>query len=507
MTAQTLLVFIAGATLMALVWWPMASGGPSTLLVSSVVLARQRSLQAGPAAAVLAVGMGFTVGLILFGAATGMAVMVLTGVCAWAVAVRIRSRRGLREAEELAQLTNGLANQALVAPTVVEAIRQAAPLIPGRVGGAARQMAAECETGGLVEAANRFSTTIRRPIAEMLATVLAEAFRGGSQWVGLASVLADEATEAAETARHFHRHVAALMPQIVVTVVMAVGMLAITGFAAKDVGRWLISPVGQQLLLLLAVLTAAVCARVLTPAWRMSDDPVGRNLWSGRSRRSCAHFTQDQWYDRHSSRGDGVVSQPDLDRKLDSDRRRRGCRRAGWAGRDGMGRWTGSGGGGCNLAAVVGAVGDSGACRRGLPERTRPEDAGVDEEAAAPDLGRPAHQRRRGQRRLTVSGRAFTVAQGAIGAALDAGKDPLPAVTAAIAGSPAEPLLASVTAAERAGAASSDLLDKSLSRSVRTLESERRLAIDQLSRAIGTTVTLVAAIAGLVVMAAVVFVL
>ncbi len=108
---------------------------------------------------------------------------------------------------------------------------------------------------------------------------------------------------------------------------------------------------------------------------------------------------------------------------------------------------------------------------------------------------------------LTVSGRAFTLAQGAIGAALDAGRDPLPAVTAAIAGSPAEPLLASVVAAERAGAASSDLLDNSLSRSVRTLESERRLAIDQLSRAIGTTVTLVAAIAGLVVMAAVIFVL
>lgn len=108
---------------------------------------------------------------------------------------------------------------------------------------------------------------------------------------------------------------------------------------------------------------------------------------------------------------------------------------------------------------------------------------------------------------LTVSGRAFAVAQGAIGAALDAGRDPLPAVSSAITGSPAEPLLASVVAAERAGAASSDLLDKSLSRSVRTLESERRLAIDQLSRAIGTTVTLVAAIAGLVVMAAVIFVL
>lgn len=108
---------------------------------------------------------------------------------------------------------------------------------------------------------------------------------------------------------------------------------------------------------------------------------------------------------------------------------------------------------------------------------------------------------------LTVSGRAFSVAQGAIGAALDAGRDPLPAVSSAITGSPAEPLLATVVAAERAGAASSELLDKSLSRCVRTLESERRLAIDQLGRAIGTTVTLVAAIAGLVVLAAVIFVL
>ncbi|WP_419919397.1 hypothetical protein [Candidatus Poriferisocius sp.] len=108
---------------------------------------------------------------------------------------------------------------------------------------------------------------------------------------------------------------------------------------------------------------------------------------------------------------------------------------------------------------------------------------------------------------LTVTGRAFTVARGAIGGALEAGRDPLPAVTAVIAGSPTEPLLSSVVAAERAGAASSDLLDKSLSRSIRTLESERRLAIDQLGRAIATTVTLVAAIAGLTVMAAVIFVL
>ena len=108
---------------------------------------------------------------------------------------------------------------------------------------------------------------------------------------------------------------------------------------------------------------------------------------------------------------------------------------------------------------------------------------------------------------LTVSGRAFAVAHGAIGTALEAGKDPLPAVRKAIVGSPAEPLLASVVAAERAGAASSDLLDRSLARAVRTLESERRATIDKMSRAIGLTVTLVSTLAGLAVMAAVIFVL
>ncbi len=255
---------------MTLVWWPTTGSSPTSFLLGSVVLSQRLPLRTGLIAAVAAVGLGFFTGLVLVGATTGLAATTLTAVGVWAIAVQIRSRRSLRECDELAQLTNGLANQALVAPTVVEAVRQAAPLIPGRVGSAARSMAAECETGGLVEAANRFATTIRRPVAEMLATVLTEAFRGGSQWVGLAGVLAEEANEAADTARHFHRHVAALMPQIAVTVVMAVAMLAITGFAAKDVGRWMTSPLGQQFLLLLAVLSSALCARVLAPAWRLS---------------------------------------------------------------------------------------------------------------------------------------------------------------------------------------------------------------------------------------------
>ena len=270
MNAPTAVALAGGIVIMSVIWWPASTGSPSAALLGRLVLARRNSLRVGSLALAAMAAFGFVAGTVLVGPTTGLAAMILSGVAVWTVAIQMRSRRSLRECDELAQLTNGLANQALVAPTVVEAVRQAAPLIPGRVGAAAQRMASECQTGGLVEAANRFSATIRRPVAEMLSTVLREAFQGGSQWVGLAGVLADEATEAAETARHFHRYAAALMPQIAATVVMAAGMLAITGFAAREVGRWLTSPVGQQLLLLLAVLTAALCARVLVPAWRMS---------------------------------------------------------------------------------------------------------------------------------------------------------------------------------------------------------------------------------------------
>ncbi len=271
MSTQIVIAVMAGVALMAIVWWPVSTGNRTMLMLggmTAVAVARQSSIRVGLVASILVAGIGFAAGLVSIGVLAGAAGAVLAGVCAWAVAVLVRSRRSMREADELAQLTGALANQALVAPTVVEAVRQAAPLVPGRVGAAAQQMATECETSGLMEAATRFAGTIGRPIAEMLATVLAEAFRGGSQWVHLSEVLADEATEAAETARHFHRHVAALMPQLAVTVVMAVGMLAVTGFATSDVGRWFASPTGQQFLLLLALLVALVCARVLVPAWR-----------------------------------------------------------------------------------------------------------------------------------------------------------------------------------------------------------------------------------------------
>ena len=270
MNAQVVVVVVAALFLLVPIWWPTNSSSPSDLLINSVILAPPRQLSISNFVAALLLCSSGLIGVLLYGPITAFAILVLTAICVGAIKVQLRARRSLQEADQLAQFTNSLANQAMVAPTVVQAIQRSAPLVEGRIGIAAKQMAAECETGGLVEASTRFANTVNRPIAEMLSTVLIEAFRGGSQWISLANVLAEEASAFADTARHFYRHVAALMPQIAVTVVLAAAMLGITGFAAKDVGAWLVSTSGQQLMLVLALFAAALCGRILLPAWTAS---------------------------------------------------------------------------------------------------------------------------------------------------------------------------------------------------------------------------------------------
>lgn len=104
---------------------------------------------------------------------------------------------------------------------------------------------------------------------------------------------------------------------------------------------------------------------------------------------------------------------------------------------------------------------------------------------------------------MSITGRGFTPAQGRISAALAAGSDPLAVVLDTIANSPAEPLLQAVISAERSGAASTGLLDRTLARTVRAFESDRRQAIDGIARSVAITATLTSVVTGLVVMLAV----
>lgn len=106
-----------------------------------------------------------------------------------------------------------------------------------------------------------------------------------------------------------------------------------------------------------------------------------------------------------------------------------------------------------------------------------------------------------------VADPAFAPAAGAVNAAVIGGRDPLAAVAAQLADSPTASLLRTVDAAERSGAAASQLLDRVLDRVVRAIDDRRREHIDRLGRSVGASASLLAVVASAVVMVTVVMTL
>ena len=106
-----------------------------------------------------------------------------------------------------------------------------------------------------------------------------------------------------------------------------------------------------------------------------------------------------------------------------------------------------------------------------------------------------------------VADPAFAPAAGAVNAAVIGGRDPLHAVATQLADSPTAALLRTVEAAERSGAAASQLLDRVLDRVVRAIDDRRREQIDRLGRSVGASASLLAVVASAVVMVTVVMTL
>ena len=106
-----------------------------------------------------------------------------------------------------------------------------------------------------------------------------------------------------------------------------------------------------------------------------------------------------------------------------------------------------------------------------------------------------------------VSDPAFAPAAGAVNAAVLGGRDPLAAVAAQLADSPTASLLRTGDAAERSGAAASQLLDRVLDRVVRAMDDRRRESIDRLGRSVGASASLLAVVASAVVMVTIVMTL
>ncbi|WP_419911213.1 type II secretion system F family protein [Candidatus Poriferisodalis sp.] len=106
-----------------------------------------------------------------------------------------------------------------------------------------------------------------------------------------------------------------------------------------------------------------------------------------------------------------------------------------------------------------------------------------------------------------VTDPAFAPAAGAVNAAVLGGRDPLAAVATQLGDSPTASLLRTVDAAERSGAAASQLLDRVLDRVVRAMDDRRRESIDRLARSVGASASLLAVVASAVVMVTVVMTL
>ncbi len=210
----------------------------------------------------------FIAGLAYGPAAAGVAGAV-AGIGAWCAACIIRSRQRVDAAESVAQFASILANQAQVSRTVVDALETSAPLATGPIARTAAKLVDECRSVGIEAAAQRFAAGADGAVAAWLADVVAVAAASGGQWVPILGVLEAEAAEAAATARHFHRHVAANLPQLGLAAALGAAVALGSALVSPDAWAWLSGAQGQRVGLAATVVAVAISARPLSAAWEM----------------------------------------------------------------------------------------------------------------------------------------------------------------------------------------------------------------------------------------------
>lgn len=208
----------------------------------------------------------FLAGLALGPAAAGLAGAVV-GIGSWCAACVAQSRRRVLSAESVAQFAAILANQAQVSRTVVDALETSAPLASGPIARTASNLVAECRSVGVEAAAQRFAESADDAVGAWLADVVAVAAASGGQWVPILGVLESEAAEAAATARHFHRHVAANLPQLGLAAVLGAGVAVGSALVSPDAWSWMTGAQGQRVGLAAVVVAVAISARPLAASW------------------------------------------------------------------------------------------------------------------------------------------------------------------------------------------------------------------------------------------------
>lgn len=253
----------AGTILAGLIAWPARPATSRSLPAMLGPALRRRAELPWP---LLAAACGTLAAAVRVPVLVAGSVGIVIFAAASAIRLTRASIRRVKLARDMAALAAVLANQAAVTADVPSALAAAAPLIAGPVGDAAADMARECETSGIEQAAHRFARQIPAASSVWLADIVIFAASGGSAWADVIDVFAVEASEVASTQQRFHSSVAASLPQLVTVLAVSVGLIAAAGLMSGDIGRWLISPQGSLVSCAAAVLAGVAVARILLPA-------------------------------------------------------------------------------------------------------------------------------------------------------------------------------------------------------------------------------------------------
>lgn len=189
---------------------------------------------------------------------------LVTGLClsAWITGQEVKRAADL--AESVSSLATVLANQATAATTVIDAVRNAAPLVAGRVRSATLQMGADCEIIGVEAATARFKRNLGIPSADWLGDIVDISSAGGGRWMDVAHIFEAEAGEEAELLRYLLRRVGSQLPTLVAVMILSVGIVTGLGWMSSEVGRWLLAPQGQVAVAVATGLTALLVGRMLS---------------------------------------------------------------------------------------------------------------------------------------------------------------------------------------------------------------------------------------------------
>lgn len=193
-----------------------------------------------------------------------LALGLVTGLCGstWRTVREVRKSAEL--AESVSSLATVLANRATAATSVVDAVRNAAPLVSGPVREAALQMGVDCEIIGVEAATVRFKRRLEVPAAGWLGDIVDISSTGGGQWMEVAHIFEAEAGEEAEILRYLLRRVGAQLPTLVAVMVLSVGIVIGLGWMSAEVGAWLLGPQGQMAVVTASGITALLVGRMLS---------------------------------------------------------------------------------------------------------------------------------------------------------------------------------------------------------------------------------------------------